>query len=111
MRVNVSRRGRGVRDYQSLIIPLGGINTGLSSELIANDELADVRNFVPDTQNQGVLIKREGIAQESSAQTEAITSIFQGFNANYFSTTQSIRSLSGSLLQAITASTDPSWAS
>jgi hypothetical protein len=46
---------------------LGGINNSLSDEFIVTDsELSDGRNFQPDEQTSGVLIKREGISRTSN---------------------------------------------
>ena len=91
---------------------LGGINNSLSDEFIVTDsELSDGRNFQPDEQTSGVLIKREGTVRTSSAIGANITSIYQGANGNYFTVPQFIYNFSGTgLTGALGLSTYyPSW--
>ena len=99
--------------YRSRFLDLrGGLNNSLVDEMIADNELSDVRNLLPDIHQSGVLIKREGIVKKSSQMPEAISSVFCGKNADYFTTLTTIRSLSGSSLDAsLTSKTAPDWAS
>jgi len=98
--------------YHSQFLDLrGGLNNSKTDELIKDNELSLVENFVPDIYKSGVLIKRDGIEIESSQMTEAITSIFDGTGADYFTTSTTIRSTSGTSLDSgLTSSTAPDWA-
>jgi len=98
--------------YQSIFQDLrGGLNNSVTDELIQDNELSAVENFVPDIHKSGGLIKRNGVTKESSLMDEAITSVFDGTNGDYFTTSTSIRNLSGtSLLGSLTSSTEPDWA-
>ena len=88
----------------------GGLNNGIVDEFIAPNELSLVENYIPDIENAGAIIKREGITRASSVQTEAVTSVFQGKNADYFSTTTTLRNFAGTALASgLTAATTPDW--
>ena len=64
----------------------GGINNSISPELIADNEMADSRNVIPDKMSAGNLIKREGTARAlSNQQTQRFRSIYQGYHAVYLS--------------------------
>ena len=91
----------------------GGLNEALFRDSIADDEVSSCANFIPNRDNStgsGGILKREGITRVSSVQTEAWTSISQGKNATYGTTSTAIRNSAGTSLQAITSSTDPDWA-
>mgnify|MGYP001570701586 CR=1 FL=1 len=91
---------------------LGGVNNSVSDEDIADTELSDAANYQPDQLGSGVLIKREGVTKESSAMTERISAIYEGRNANYFSTLTTLRALAGTSLDTgLTSATDPDWCS
>lgn len=63
----------------------GGVNNSISPELIADNELADARNLMPDKESAGVVIKRPGYNKAlSNQQTERFRSIYQGYNGVYF---------------------------
>ena len=87
----------------------GGLNNSVIDELIASHELSAVENYIPDLQNAGAIIKREGLTAASTVQTEAATSIHQGKNANYFTTSTNINSFAGTSLATITSSEEPDW--
>ena len=71
--------------YASQIVNLrGGLNNAVNDEMVGSNELSEVVNFVPDTQDSGILIKRLGITQKSSQQSESITSVFDGYAGDYF---------------------------
>jgi len=86
-----------------------GVNNSTSDEIIAQDELADVRNFIPDSLNAGVLISRPGSVQ-TYLQTNPWTSIYQGRNNAYATTTSLIVGLqTNTTLATMTTSTAPDW--
>ena len=88
----------------------GGLNNSVSDEFIADHELSAARNYIPDIFNAGVIIKREGVTQQSSVQTEAATSVHSGKHANYFSTSTTIRNFAGtSLASGLASTTEPDW--
>lgn len=71
---------------------MGGANDSVSEELIADNELSRVRNYMPDHLNAGVLIKRPGVTKHlANQQSEKGTSVYQGRNGNYFTTTATIK--------------------
>ena len=94
---------------------ISGINNSISDELIEPTELSDGRNYMPDRLNRGVLIKRPGLTREVTTQlTEAATSIYEGIEQNYFTTSTAIRRMNAagtSLTAALTSTTAPDWTS
>ncbi|ANS04547.1 hypothetical protein [uncultured Mediterranean phage] len=98
--------------YASQIVNLrGGLNNAVNDEMVGSNELSEVVNFVPDTQDSGILIKRLGITQKSSQQSESITSVFDGYAGDYFTTKTTIRNLAGTAVDSsLTSKTDPDWA-
>ena len=107
----IDRNNQG-HPYQSQFLNLrGGLNDSKTDELINDNELSAVENFVPDIHKSGVLIKRDGLSVTSSQQSEALTSVFDGAASDYFTTSTTIRSLSGTSVDAsLTSSTGPDWA-
>jgi hypothetical protein len=107
--------------YQRVyLIDNGGINTVLPDEHIAENELADARNVVPEAMGVGTLKKRRGISKYNAvalSNRTFIGSIYSGVKGPYY-TDQSasdwdIRSgATGSSVKSGTASVAfPSWSS
>ncbi len=88
----------------------GGLRDSVSDELIKPTEMSAGENYIPDILNAGAITKREGTSATSSVQSEAGTSIHQGKNANYFTTSTKIVNFAGTSLDTgLTTSTAPDW--
>jgi len=92
---------------------LGGVNNAVSDELIALNELSDARNYVPDPENAGVLVKREGITQVSSVQSTAlIGKVHDGIHDIWACIPTDVINDAGTAQSlSLTSSTDTCWAS
>ena len=89
----------------------GGLVNRLPDEHIEDNELSAAENYIPDILSTSDVVKRSGHTKHSTALTEAGTSIHEGKNANYLTTSTIIRSLAGaSLATGLTSATDPDWA-
>jgi hypothetical protein len=100
-------------EYRSRFLDLrGGLNNSKSDEFIEINELSKIRNLLPDVQKSGGLVKRDGLAKKSSQMSEALSSVFDGQLADYFTTLTTVRSLGGSSLDSgLTSATAVDWAS
>jgi len=96
-----------------LLTGMRGINNATSDDFINDSELSDASNYILDMNNSGVLVKREGVTKEVSTQlTEAVTSIFDGIEGDYFSTSTKIYTFDGTeRVSGLTLTTNPDWAS
>lgn len=102
-----------VRPYITSISDLrGGLNDSVKDEFIDDNQLSDVRNYMPDVENSGMLIKREGITKESTQVTNPVTSVYDGEDNDYFTTTTVVHQLDGTvLLSNLTSSLNYDWTS
>lgn len=87
----------------------GGINNSMSDAMIAEHELSDSRNYEPDETGSGVLVKRAGLTKTSSEMTATISSVYQGKNANYFTSGTTTRAFAGTSLDTGLTAGYPSW--
>ena len=92
---------------------LGGVNNTVSDELIEQNELSDARNYAPDPEDAGVLVKREGLSQVSSQQSVVfIGEVHDGIHDIWVALPTDIIDDSGaSQSQTLTESADCDWAS
>lgn len=98
-----------------LVLLRGGINNSISDDLIDNTQLSDARNYMPDHLNAGLLIKRPGLTPVSGngVQSEVVTSIYQGRNGNFFTTSSTIKQFGSDVDLAggaLGSTTEPDWA-
>lgn len=100
-------------EYRSRFLNLrGGLNNSKSDEFIEANELSAVRNLLPDIHESGGLVKRDGTTKKSSQMAEALSSVYDGQLADYFTTLTTIRSLGGTSLDSgLTSATAVDWAS
>lgn len=93
--------------YKSRLTDLrGGINNALADDAIADNELSDARNLVPDLSSSGEIVKRDGISRHSTVFTETISGIFAGASADYICAQTAIHNLAGTSLDgSLTSST------
>ena len=91
----------------------GGLNDALSDELIEQNELSAIQNYIPDPENSGVLTKREGISQISSQQAAAfIGQIHDGIHDIWAMLPTDVIDDTGTAQGlTLTSSTDCDWAS
>ena len=109
--VNILRPGT---PYQVPVATgLAGLNNSISDELIDDQELSDVSNYVIDLLEAGVLVKREGSTKEvTTALTEAGTSVYDGVQNDYFTTSTKIFSFNGTeRVSGLTTATEAYWTS
>lgn len=94
-----------------IVTGIKGLNNSLSDEFIDPQELAEVENYELDINQSGVLIKRTGITKNfTTSLTEAVTSIYDGINGDYFSTSTILFTLNGTeRLSGLSSTTDPAW--
>lgn len=91
---------------------LGGINDSNADSFIQVDsELSDARNYMPDEQTSGVLIKREGISKQSANVTSTVSSVYQGRNGNYFTAGTVTYDFTGTSIDTGLTAGYPSWTS
>jgi len=84
----------------------GGINNALADDSIADNELSDARNLVPDLQSSGEIVKRDGITRHSTVFSENISGIFDGTAADYICAQTAIHNLAGTSIDgSLTSST------
>lgn len=90
---------------------LGGLNDARSDEFIAPNELSSVSNYGPDPESSGVVTKREGVSRVSTQQTDPFTSVHNGVNDIFATTSTSIINDAGAD-QSVTLTNvdDPDWA-
>jgi hypothetical protein len=110
--VTIPRTGTVYREGQFFDF-LGGVNNTVSDELIEQNELGDARNYTPDPEDSGVLVKREGLTRVSSQQSVAfIGEVHDGIHDIWVALpTDIIDDTGSSQSQTLTSSTDCDWAS
>jgi hypothetical protein len=93
--------------YNSQLTDLrGGVNNALADDNIADNELSDARNLLPDLQSSGEIIKRDGVSRHSAVFTETINGIFDGAAADYICAQTAIHDLEGTSVDgSLTSST------
>jgi hypothetical protein len=110
--VIIPRTGTVYREGQFFDF-LGGVNNSVSDEHIEQNELGDARNYTPDPENSGVLVKREGLSQVSSQQSAAfIGEVHDGIHDVWVALPTDVIDDSGTAQSlSLTSSTDCDWAS
>ncbi len=113
-RVGMAQQPGMLYDPARMLDLRGGVNNSMSDEFISHNELSDARNYIPDFNNAGVLIKRTGVSRHlANSQTTAFTSIYEGVITNYFTNSTTIKQFSSNtaITSGLTASTAPDWTS
>ena len=93
----------------------GGLDNSVSDDQVSDNCLTAVSNYLPDFLSAGMLMKREGVSKTLvDQQTEAITSVYQGDQGNYFTTSSTIKQFTSNVDLAggaLSATTAPDWTS